>query len=104
MSDAWLTIALASAGTFVLRAVFLVFADHLVDLPPLAQRVLRQIPPAVLAALVVPALLRPEGHVDLWQPELLAGVVAALVSWRTRNVGLTLVVGMAILVAVEQLA
>ncbi len=103
MSDAWLTIALASLGTFVLRASFLVFAGRLVDLPPLTQRILRQIPPAVLAALVVPSLVRPEGSIDLWQPRLLAGVVAALVSWRTRNVGLTLVVGMAVLVAVEQL-
>ena len=104
MSDAWLTIAVAGAGTFVLRAVFLVFADHLVDLPPLAQRVLRQIPPAVLAALVVPALLRPEGQLDLWQPELLAGVVAAVVSWRTSNACITQLVGMVVLIAVEQVA
>ncbi|MFP5320579.1 MAG: AzlD domain-containing protein [Acidimicrobiia bacterium] len=104
MSDAWLTIVLASLGTFVLRASFLVFAGKLVDLPPLTERILRQIPPAVLAALVVPALVRPEGVVDLWQPRLLAGVVAALVSWRTRNVGLTLVVGMAALVLIEQVA
>jgi len=103
VSTAWLTIVLASLGTFVLRASFLAFAGRLVDLPPGAQRVLRQIPPAVLAALVVPSLLRPDGHLDPWQPELLAGVVAGLVSWRTRNVGLTLVVGMAVLVAVQQL-
>jgi len=104
VSTAWLTIVLASAGTFVLRASFLAFAGRLVDLPPGAERVLRQIPPAVLAALVVPALVRPEGQLDLWQPELLAGVVAGVVSWRTRNVGLTLVVGMAVLVALQQLA
>lgn len=103
MSDAWLTIALASAGTFVLRASFLVYARHLVDLPPVAHRILRQIPPAVLAAMVVPALLRPEGELDLWRPELLAGVVAAYVSWRTRNVGLTLAVGMGVLVLLQQL-
>lgn len=103
MSEAWLTIALASAGTFVLRASFLVFARRLVDLPPTAHRVLRQIPPAVLAAMVVPALVRPEGQLDLWQPELLAGVVAAYVSWRTRNVALTLAVGMGVLVALQQL-
>lgn len=104
MSTAWLTIALASLGTFVLRSSFFVVAGRLVDLPPLTQRILRQIPPAVLAALVVPSLVRPEGAIDLWQPRLLAGVVAALVSWRTRNVGFTLVVGMAVLIAVEQLA
>ena len=103
MSAVWLTIVLAGAGTYALRASFLAFAGRLVDLPPLAERVLRQIPPAVLAALVVPSLLRPEGELDLWQPHLLAGVVAAFVSWRTRSVGLTLVVGMGVLVLVQQL-
>lgn len=103
MTGTWLAIVLAGAGTYALRASFLAFAGRLVDLPPLVQRILRQIPPAVLAALVVPALLRPDGDLDLWQPHLLAGAVAAFVSWRTRNVGLTLVVGMGLLIAVQQL-
>lgn len=103
MSSTWLAIVLAGAGTYALRASFLAFAHRLVDLPPLVTRVLRQIPPAVLAALVVPALLRPEGTLDLWQPQLLAGVVAAVVSWYTRNIALTLVVGMGVLVAVQRL-
>ena len=34
---------------------------------------------------------------------LAVGVLAALVSWRTRNVALTLVVGMAALVGLQQL-
>ena len=104
MSTATLTIVLAGAGTYLLRASFLAAARRLVDLPPLTDRLLRQIPPAVLAALVVPALVRPEGSLDLWQPELLAGLVAAYVSWRTRNIALTLGVGMGVLVAVQQLA
>ncbi len=103
MSDVWVAIVLAGVGTYALRASFLSLAGRLTDLPPLATRVLRQIPPAVLAALVVPALVRPEGSLDLWQPELLAGAVAFLVSWRTRNVALTLVVGMGVLVALQQL-
>lgn len=104
MSTTWVVILVAAAGTFAQRASFLVFAHRLAEVSPRAQRVLRQIPPAVLAALVVPALFRPGGDLDLWQPRLLAGVVAALVSWRTRNVGLTLVVGMGVLVLAEQLA
>ena len=103
MSAVMTAIVLAGAGSYALRASFLAAARRLVDLPPLAERVLRQIPPAVLAALVLPALVRPEGELDLWQPQLLAGVVAALVSWRTRNVGLTLVVGMVLLFALQQL-
>lgn len=102
MSDVWLTILLAGAGTYLLRLSFLAFAHRLVDLPPLVERVLRQIPPAVLAALVLPQLVRPEGSLDLWQPQLLAGAIAAVVSWKTRNIAATLVVGMVVLVAMQQ--
>ncbi len=103
MSTVWITIVLAGAGTYALRASFLAAARRLVDLPPMAERILRQIPPAVLAALVVPALVRPDGDLDFWQPRLLAGVVAALVSWRTRNIALTLITGMVVLIGIEQL-
>lgn len=95
-------IVLAGAGSYALRASFLGAARRLVDLPPLAERILRQIPPAVLAALVLPALVRPGGDLDLWQPRVLAGIVAGVVSWRTRNVGLTLAVGMVLVFALEQ--
>ena len=103
MTSTMVAIVLAGAGSYALRASFLAAAHRLVDLPPLATRVLRQIPPAVLAALVLPALVRPEGDLDLWQPELLAGVVAGVVSWKTRNAGLTLVVGMVLLFVLRQL-
>lgn len=103
MSRVWVTILLAGAGTFAMRASFLVAASRLVEVPPFAQRLLRQIPPAALAAIVLPALLRPEGHVDLVQPRLAAGLLAAAVAWRTRNVGLTLVVGLLSLVALQAL-
>jgi branched-subunit amino acid transport protein len=67
------------------------------------QRVLRQIPPATLASLVVPALLRPAGHVDVTQARLYAGLVAALVAWRTRSTALTLLVGMGVLLGLQAL-
>ena len=79
------------------------FAHRLADVPPSVQRVLRQIPPAALASIVLPALLRPAGEIDLLQPRLLAGVVAALVAWRTRNIALTLAVGMAIVMIIDAL-
>jgi branched-subunit amino acid transport protein len=73
------------------------------SVPPGVQRLLRQIPPAALASLVVPAVLRPGGELGLWQPRLAAGLLAALVAWRTRNAALTLVVGMGVLVLLEAL-
>ena len=56
-----------------------------------------------LAAIVVPAFLRPEDQIDLWQPRFVAGVVAALVAWRTRNIALTLVLGIGIVMLIDAL-
>lgn len=103
MSRVWVAIVLSGAGTYAMRASFLAFAHRLATVPPGAQRILRQIPPAALASIVVPALLRPEGELGLWQPRLAAGVLATLVAWRTRSVALTLVVGMAAVVVLEAL-
>jgi branched-subunit amino acid transport protein len=101
VSPVWVTILLAGAGTFAMRASFLANAHRLAIVPPGVQRLLRQIPPAALASLVVPALLRPEGHIDLAQGRLWAGLIAAAVAWRTRNAGLTLAVGLGALLAIQ---
>lgn len=101
MSRTWAAIVLIGIGTFGMRASFLAFAHRLVDVPPGVQRILRQIPAAALASIVAPALLRPEGQLDLLQGRLLAGVVAGLIAWRTRNIALTLVVGMGLLMAID---
>ena len=103
MSRIWTAIVISGAGTYAMRASFLAFAHRMATVPPALARVLRQIPPAALASLVLPALVRPEGSLDLWQPRLAAGTLAALVAWRTRNVAVTLVVGMLALVALEAL-
>lgn len=103
MTSAWVAIGLAAVGTFAMRAGFLVAAHRLAEVPAPVQRVLRQIPPAALASIVMPALLRPQGDLDLWQPELAAGIVAALVIWRTRSTALTLIIGMAVVVGLRHI-
>ncbi len=103
MSRVWLAILLAGAGTFAMRASFLAAASRLATVPPWAQRILRQIPPAALASIVVPALLRPGGELGALQPRLAAGLLAAVVAWRTSNVALTLAVGLLTLVALQAL-
>jgi branched-subunit amino acid transport protein len=104
VSRVWTTILLAGAGTYAMRASFLVFARRMATVPPFAQRLLRQIPPAALASLVLPALLRPDGHLDVTQARLYAGIVAAVVAWRTKSTIITLAVGMAALLALRALA
>jgi branched-subunit amino acid transport protein len=103
VSTTWTAILLAGVGTFLMRASFLLAAHRMAEVPEGVQRVLRQIPPAALAAIVVPALLRPREQLDLWQPELFAGVLAGLVCWRTKSAVLTLVVGMTTLGLLQQI-
>ena len=98
----WLTIVGAGLGTWILRLSFIETWQWL-SVPPLLDRALRYVPAAVMAALVVPALVRPEGAVDL-SPDnlrLMAGILAAFVAWYSRNVLLTLIVGMAALWALQ---
>lgn len=101
----WLTIAGVGLGSYLLRLSFIALWQRL-RVPPLVNRALEYVPSAVLAALVVPALLRPEGFVDLTVDNLrlLAGVLAAAVAWFSRSVLLTLATGMGALWLLEWLA
>jgi branched-subunit amino acid transport protein len=94
----WLTILAMGAVTFAVR-LSLIGAFGRRELPPFLQRALRYVPPAVLSAIIAPELLRPGGTLNLspLNPRLLAGVLAALVAWRTKNVVVTIAVGMAAL-------
>ncbi len=60
------------------------------------RRALRYVPPAVLAALALPELVLVERSLLLSpaNPRLLAGLLAAIVAWRTRNLWLTIGAGM----------
>jgi branched-subunit amino acid transport protein len=94
----WLTIAGAAAVTFALRLSFIVLLGR-IEVPPFLEHALRYVPAAVLTAVVIPLLFYQEGALDvsLGNERLLAGLLAALIAWRTRNVLLTLGGGMAML-------
>jgi branched-subunit amino acid transport protein len=97
MSDLelWITLAGMTLISFALRYVPLVMLGRF-QLPPHLQQALRYVPAATLAGLVFPALLTSKGQwsIGLDNERLLAGLVAALVAWRFRNILLTLLVGM----------
>lgn len=85
------------AVTLAARASFLLLQDR-ITLPPVLRRSLAYVPPAVLAAIVTPALFEPGGvGVGPFDARLAAGAVAILVAWRTKSVLATLAVGMAVL-------
>ncbi len=98
---AWWAIVAIGAGTFAVRASFLVLAEKVAAVPPAAQDALRMVPAAALAALVAPAVLRPDGDWDPLGPRALAGLVALGVAWRTRSPAATIVVGLVAVVVLD---
>jgi branched-subunit amino acid transport protein len=94
----WLLFVAIGLGTFLLRFIF-IYLFGKIDMPDWLGRALRFVPAAALAALVFPALTHPSGHLDLslHNFRLLAGLGGAVVAWKTRNVLLTILAGMALL-------
>ena len=92
----WLTIIASGGVTYAIRLSFIVLLGR-VALPEVLRRGLRFVPPAVLAAIILPELVLRQGNLDLSpaNPRLLAGLLAGVIAWRTRNVLLTIGVGMA---------
>lgn len=88
-------------ATYSIRASFIFFADRLMGLPDDVRVLLRMVPAAAMAALTIPALLRPGGEWDVFGPNAIAGLVAGLVAFKTGNAFLTVIVGL-IAVAVLQ--
>lgn len=95
-----LLIASMAAATIATRIPILLLLSRR-QLPQGLFAALRYVPAAVLSAIIVPMVLTPGGELNLsWQnAALLASLVAALVSWRTRNLLLTIVVGMTVFLA-----
>ena|SRR5437870_7927153 len=98
----WMTIIIVGLLTFGIRLSFIVLMDR-ARISPMVQQALRFVPVAVLSALIAPALFFPKGSMDLslGNIRLIAGILAILVAWRTKNVLLTIVMGMACLLVLE---
>jgi branched-subunit amino acid transport protein len=91
----WLTIILAGILTYAIRLSFIVLQDR-IRMPDLIQRGLRFVPPAVFTAVFLPEMFLNDGVLNLspGNARLLSGLFAIVVAWRTKNVMLTIVVGM----------
>lgn len=100
----WLVFLLGGLLTFGMRFSFIyLFGKY--EIPETLRRALRFVPPAVLSAIVVPELLIQSNHLDLSLTNfrLLAGIVAVLVAWKTRNTLLTILAGMVALLLLQLL-
>jgi branched-subunit amino acid transport protein len=95
----WAAILLIGAATYGFRLSFIHLFGRIDEVPARIKRPLRYVPPAVLAALVLPDLvtLGPSVAATLLDERLIAGAVAGVVAWRTENVFATIAVGMGVL-------
>lgn len=102
MNSFWLTILIVGILTFGIRLSFIVILDRWQP-PDIIQRSLRFVPVAVLTAIIVPELVMPGGRVDIsiGNLRLLAGFVAILVAWKTKNIVWTIIAGMGVLLGLQ---
>lgn len=86
--------AVAGLGTYLLRASLVVVLGR-VTVPVRLERSFRYIAPAVLAAIVAPALLLDDaGSPALFDLRVLAGVAAGLAAWHWRTIPAALAAGL----------
>lgn len=90
-----LLIAGMTAVTFTPRYGVLALLGR-VEMPKPLFRALRYVPVTVLSAIIFPDLLLKNGslNIALNNSFLFAGIFSVLVSWRTKNLLLTIVLGM----------
>lgn len=100
----WLMIVLMGAVTFAIRLSMIALLGR-VEIPLVVRRALKYVPVAVLSAIIAPELLLADGRVvvSLANERLLAGLLAAGVAWRTKNVLLTIGAGLAALWVLQSL-
>jgi branched-subunit amino acid transport protein len=102
VAGVWVAMAVSGLLTFLVRMSFIGLLGKWQP-SPLAQRALRYVPPAVLAAIIVPEVLVREGQLDPLNPRLAAALLAAVVARLTRSALLAIMAGMAALLSMQAL-
>ena len=94
LPDLWIVILGGALATFATRLSFIALVPP-GRLPEAVRNGLRLVPPAVLSAIILPAVVAPAGHLELalGNDRLWAGLLAMLIAWRTRSMWLTIAVG-----------
>ncbi|MDT8444304.1 MAG: AzlD domain-containing protein [Desulfuromonadales bacterium] len=93
-SAIWLIMLSIGAGTFLIRFSFIWFFGQ-GKVRPGIQRVLRLVPAAVLSALILPSFIfSQQANFSVANHRMWAGLVAAIIASRSRNVLLTISAGM----------
>lgn len=100
----WLVFLLGGLLTFATRSSFIILLQK-VNIPFWLRHALYFVPIAVLTAIIFPEIFLHTGefNTSLLNPRLIAGILAAIVAWRTRNALLTILIGMACLWIIQGL-
>jgi branched-subunit amino acid transport protein len=103
MTHPWLIMVTVGILTFATRISFIVLLDRWRP-PPVIRRALHFIPVSVLTAIIFPELLLSNGYIDLSLDNLrlLAGGIAILVAWKTKNIVWTIISGMGTLLLLQR--
>jgi branched-subunit amino acid transport protein len=91
----WLVMLLGGLITFLIR-FSLIYLFGKFEFPETIRKALHYAPPAVLSAIIFPELFLHEGalNLSLENTGLLAGLVAILVAWFSKNTLITILAGM----------
>lgn len=91
----WLVMLLGGLLTFLIR-FSLIYLFGRLEIPETMRRALRYVPPAVLSAIIFPELFFQNGalNLSLDNTRLMAGLVAILVAWFSRNTLVTIIAGL----------
>lgn len=94
MNEFWL-IAGMMAVTFGIRYPVLALLSK-AAMPQTVFDALKYVPAAVLTAIIIPPMLLPDGKLDLSinNAPLFAGIASILIAWKSKNLLLTIVLGM----------
>lgn len=92
----WIAVIIIGVGTYLTRLSFIgAFGER--EMPKWMEQPLRFVAPAVMGAIVLPAVVQPDGVLEFLpsvNPRFLAAVIAAAVAYKWRNVSLVIAVGM----------
>ena len=91
----WLVLLLGGLITFGIR-FSLIYLFGRFEVPETIRKALHYVPPAVLSAIIFPELFLRDGmlNLSLDNHRLLAGLVAVLVAWFSKNTLITIIAGM----------
>lgn len=100
----WLVILVCAVITFLIRFSFIaIFGKR--EMPVWLHKSLKYVPPSVLSVIAVQEILFKGDAIFLSfsNTRLIAGILAAVIAWQTRNALITILFGMAVLLLLQYL-